>query len=86
VLAFVVAGLVGCGGGGGGVDKSSGAYQGAFDSCSAVPLKQLAAESGVEMTPEAVADYIGKSIAGPGGPRADYEAGRQGCLDGLASP
>jgi hypothetical protein len=61
-LCVVVASLVGRGGGGGGVDKSSGAYQGAFDSYSAVPLKQLAAEYGVETTPEAVADYIGKSI------------------------
>ncbi|HSC92236.1 MAG TPA: hypothetical protein VLB86_11330 [Gaiellaceae bacterium] len=44
--------------------------------CVNLPLEQLAAQYGVEATPEAVAEAVGKDYQG-----ADQEKARQGCLD-----
>jgi hypothetical protein len=71
---------VGCGGGPGAVDTTSGAYQGAFQVCTNTPVKQHALELGVKADPDVVADAVAFAIAGERS-GSDYKNGKQGCID-----
>jgi hypothetical protein len=83
-LLAILALAAACGGADRSIDKTSGAYQGAFQVCTNTPLKQHALELSVAAKPEAVADAVAVAIAGTHTGR-EYENGRQGCLDAYSA-